>query len=105
MSKTRTAAEMRAYQRARRERLRASTGTVTVPAPVAARIVEPPARTPIHRDIPGEALEHRLVRQRVTRKWINPFGDGLPDTGELIARMTQARRDEILGRMARASRG
>lgn len=50
-------------------------------------------------------LEHRLLRQRPThpRTPTNPYNDGMPDYPELIQRMTQKQRDEILDRINKHS--
>jgi hypothetical protein len=56
-------------------------------------------------EFPENDLETRLKRDQVSKRvWINPFDDGLDDTGALIARMSQHGRDRILDRLVSKQR-
>lgn len=118
---------MRAYRAARRAVQQADQAAVAVatqpvpppvrpPAPVAPAPTPPPVVDPTvepapavkpgnRRFVTGETIEHALARHREVVDPRFPSGFHYLPGDDWVARMTQARRDEILGRMARASRG
>lgn len=86
-----------------------SYGTPPITNPKGRKDVSPPkqigkAVTP---EAIAEAVDNKGKLKRDTApkgNWHNPYNDGLPDWPELIQRMTQKQRDEILAKINKGSK-